>query len=245
MALLRTLLLLAALPLGADELGDLKATLNHLPGGEVARVAFEYHFWREIQENKSPLVTQGAVTAQVEDGPQGLRVTWDRATLAQAEAELQSEFLDPVKSAPISQILRSLTTLDIDEHMHGVEALARALTGARLLEAHPEAWHGKPATVLALHLEAVLNPTIRSAVKEVKALGWIWVDPQGIPLAFRSEINYKGRRFLISFQGTQKEERHFQRKGNRLLVTWAQNEERTSGFGQSMTTKRVYRITAN
>ena len=30
-----------------------------------------------------------------------------------------------------------------------------------------------------------------------------------------------------------------------LLVTWAQNEESTSGLGESMATKRVYRLTPN
>ena len=245
MALLRSLVLLAALPLGAQELGDLRTTLSHLPSGEMARVAFDYHFWREIREGGQPLVTQGAVIAQVEDGPQGLRITWDRATLAQAEAELQGEYLEPTKPAPVSQIMRSLTALDVDEHLHGAESLARSLTGARILESRSEPWQGKPATLLTLHLEAVINPTIRSAVKEVQAVGWIWLDPQGFPLAFRSEVNYSGRRFLIKFQGTMKEDRHFQHRGNRLLVTWAQSEERTSGFGQSVTTKRVYRITAD
>jgi hypothetical protein len=240
---LRSLLLLAALPLCADGLGDLRLALRKLPGVEPAKVAFDYQYWREIQESKHPVVTQGSVQAQVEDGPQGLRITWDRPTLALAEAELQVAFDDPTRPAPVSQIMRSLTALDIDEHMHGAQTLARDLTGARLLETRSEDWKGKPATVLVLQLEAVIHPNIRKAVKDVKATGWVWLSPDGTPLAFRTDVTYKGSRFLISFQGTQKEEIHYQRKGNRLLVTWAQNEERTSGFGDSMATKRVYRIT--
>jgi hypothetical protein len=243
--MLRALLLLATLPLCADGLGDLRAALGRLQGPDTAKVSFEYQFRRELQEGKGPSVTQGAVTAQVEDGPQGLRITWDRATLLQAEGELQGAFQDPLKPAPISQILRSLTSLDIDEHLHGAQTLLRDLTGAHLKETRPDAWQGKPAQLLVLDLEAVINPNIRPAVKEVKAQGLLWVGSDGSPLAFRSDVAYKGSRFLIAFHGIRKEELHYQRRGNRLLVTWAQSEERTSGFGESVGTKREYHITAS
>ena len=241
----RILLLLIFLPLRADGLGDLRATLGRLKGTEPARVTFEYQFWRELKTGKVPEVTQGALTAQVEDGPQGLRVAWDRATQAQAEAELQAAFLDPLRLQPTAQILRSLTPLDIGVHLHAAQTLARQLTGAQLLATRTEAWAGKPATVLVLKLEADLNPNVRKAVKEVDGKGWVWLGADGTPLAFRTEVEYVGSRFLISFRGTQREEVHYATRGTRLLVTWAQNEERTSGFGESMATKRSYRITAN
>ena len=241
----RVLLLLMCLPLRADGLGDLRATLGRLKGAEATKVALEYQFWRELKTGKLPEVTQGTVTAQVEDGPQGLRVTWEHATQEKAEAELQAGFLDPARVQPTAQILRSLTPLDIGVHLHGAQTLARELTGAQLLETRPEAWAGKPATVLVLKLEADLNPNLRKAIKEIKARGWVWLGPDGVPLAFRTEVDYTGSRFLIRFKGTQREEVHFAARGNRLQVTWAQNEERTSGFGESMATKRVYRLTAN
>ena len=237
------LILLAALPLRADALGDLNAALGRLRGGETTQVSFEYQFWREIKEDGKPMVTQGVATARVEDGPQGLRMAWDRATLNQAEAELALEHRDPAKTAPITQILRNLTPLDVAEHMHGAEVLTRTLVGAKLLETRSEPYLGRPATLLKLQLEPVMHPNIRKSIKEVKAFASIWVGADGTPMAYKAEVNYRGSRFLISYHGTQKEEYHYQHKGGRLLVNWSQYEERTSGFGQSVATKKVYKLT--
>jgi hypothetical protein len=80
-------------------------------------------------------------------------------------------------------------------------------------------------------------------VKEIIANARLWVGAEGVPLAYRSDVTYKGSRFLIRFQGMQTEEIHFQRSGNRLVAVWANNEERQTGLGQSLDTRRSYRIT--
>jgi hypothetical protein len=238
--------LLASLPLCADGLGDLRATLKRLQGTEPVKATVDYQFWRQTSEEGGPVTVQGTVATRAEDGPQGLRVNWDRATLQAAESELRASSLAPSRQAPTAQIMKSLTALDIAEHLHEGDTLDRMLLQATLLESRPDNWQGKPATLLVVRLVPLLTPpSLRLAVKEIDAKAQLWLGADGAPLAYRSEVDYKGSRFLIHFQGVQKEEIHFLRSGNRLVGTWAENEERQSGLGQSMATRRVYRIALN
>jgi hypothetical protein len=240
------LLLLAFLPVRADGLGDLHAVLKRLQGTEPLRATVDYTFWRQTTEDGGPVTLQGSVTTRAEDGPQGLRIGWDHATLQAAEAEQRATSLTPSRLAPTAQIMKSLTALDVAEHLHEGETLDRLLLQATLVETRQDNWEGKPATLLVFHTVPVITPpSLRRAVKEIVAQAQLWIGADGVPLAYRSEVNYKGSRFLIRFQGLQKEEIHFLRSGNRLVGSWASNEERQSGLGQSMATKRSYRIALN
>jgi hypothetical protein len=189
---------------------------------------------------------QGSAVTHVEDGPQGLRIGWDRNAMQAAEAEQRATSLAPARQAPAAQVMKSLTALDLAERLHEGETLDRLLLQATLVETRPDTWEGKPATLLVFHTVPVITPpSLRRAVKEIAAQGQLWLGADGTPLAYRSEVNYKGSRFLIRFQGMQKEEIHFLRNGNRLVGTWTSNEERQSGLGQSLDTKRTYRIILN
>lgn len=238
-----SVLLLAFLPLRGDALGDLRASLKRMQGTDPVKATVDYQYWRQTSEDGGPVTVQGNVSTRAEDGPQGLRITWDRATLVAADLEQRASALAMVQQAPTAQIMRSLTALDIDEHLNEGATLDRLLLQATQVEARPDTWQGRPATLLVVRLVPLLNPpSLRRAVKEVTAQAQVWLGADGTPLAWRSEVNYKGSRFLIRFQGVQKEEIHYLRSGNRLVASWASNEERQSGFGQTMGTRRTYRI---
>jgi hypothetical protein len=244
---LALLLLLPGCPaLRADALADLHSVLKRLQSADPVTATLEYQFRRETTEDGSPSLLAGSVTTRTEDGPLGLRVAWDRATLLEAEAESRASAMDPATPNPIGQIMRLLTAIDIAEHLHAGETLDRILLRARLQETRPEPWEGKPATLLVLNTVPVISPpNLRSIVKDVQGQARIWVGADGTPLAWIHEVNYKGSKYLVRFQGTLKEEIHFQRSGNRLLCAWAQNDDRQSGLGQTLTTHRVYRIALN
>jgi len=236
-------LLLACIPLRADALADLRATLKKLQGTEAVKATLDFQFWRQTSEEGGPVVLQGQVTTHAEDGPQGVRIAWDRGTLQAADAEQRATVQNPADLAPTAQIMRTLSALDVAEHLNEGLTLERLLAQSTLQEAKPDAWQGKPAELLVLSLEPLIYPpSLRSAVKEVKAQARVWVGPDGTPLAYRSDINYKGSRFLIRFHGVQREEIHFLRTGSRLVAGWAQNEDRQTGLGQSLATRKVYRI---
>ena len=239
-------LLLALLPLRADGLGDLHAVLKRLQGTDPVKATVEFTFWRQTSEEGGPVTLQGSVTTRAEDGPQGLRIGWDHATLLAAEAEQRATSMAPSRQAPTAQLMKSLTALDIAEHLHEGDTLDRLLLQATLVETRPDTWEGKPATLLVFHTVPVITPpSLRRSVKEIIAQAQLWLGADGVPLAYRTDVTYKGSRFLIRFQGLQKEEIHFQRVGNRLVGAWASNEERQSGLGQSLDTRRSYRIVLN
>jgi hypothetical protein len=235
-----------AVPSAADALGDLRATLGRLHGVEPVSATVDFQFWRQITESGKPAILQGGVLARAEDGPQGLRIGWDRSTLEQAEAEQRATALNSDIPAPTAQVMRSLTALDLAEHLHAGETLERLLLGATQQETRSEAWQGRPATLLVVRLAPVLSPAgLRSAVKEVTGQARIWLGPDGSPLAYAADVKYTGSRYWIRFQGFQKEEIHYLRTGNRLVAVWSQNEEHQSGLGQSMSTRRGFRIGLN
>ena len=237
-------LLLAGPPAAADALDDLRSTLKRLQGAEPVKAAVEFQFARTTSEDGGPVTLQGTVTARVEDGPQGLRIAWDRATLQQAESEQRLYALDPLIPAPTAQIMRSLTALDLAEHLHQGETLERLLLQASLLETRPDPWQGRPATLLVVQFRPVLNPpSLRRAVNEAKGQARIWLGPDGVPLAWRGDVTYKGSRFMIHFHGTQTAEVRLLRTGTRLVGAWAQYEEHQDGLGQSLVTRRGYRFT--
>lgn len=240
------LLLAAGLALRADALDDLRATLKRLQGNDPVKAAMDFQFWRQTSEEGGPVVLQGSVAVRVEDGPPGLRITWDHGTLKAADGEQRAAAQDPAVLAPTAQIMRSLTALEVAERMNEGVTLERLLAQSSLLETRPDPWQGKPAQLLVVSLAPLLYPpSLRSAVKEIKAQARIWLGPDGVPVAYRSDVAYKGSRFLIRFQGTQKEEIHFLRAGTRLLAAWTQNEEHQKGLGQSLDNKRTYRIALN
>lgn len=82
------LLLSLALPLCANGLDDLRASLQRLQGSDPVKATLEHSFWRQTTDDKKPVISQGKVAAHLEEGPQGLKVTWARPTLQQAVKEL-------------------------------------------------------------------------------------------------------------------------------------------------------------
>ena len=233
------LMLFLALPMSANSLDDLRVALQKLQGGEPVKATLEHSFWRQITEDKKPVVSQGKVSAQVEEGPQGLKVTWARPILLQAMKELAAQEREPDRATPTRTALRNLDPLEATETLNHAEALLRDLSQAQLQEERPEAWQGRPAKLLVLKLTPKLPESQRKYMKELKVEAKVWVGPDGLPLAFASTVAYKGSRMFISFEGGSNRELQFARIGGRLVVTRATSEERNAGFGASTETKKI------
>jgi len=239
-----TLLLLSlALPLSADGLDDLRASLQKLAGGDPVKASLEHSFWRQVIDDKKPVVSQGRIAAQLEDGPQGLRVTWGRPTLQQALKELADQEREPDRTAPTRTALRNVDPLETVEALNHAEALLRDLAQAQVQEERTEAWQGRPAKLLVLRLTPKLPGNQRKYLKELKADAKVWIGADGLPLAFSSSVTYRGSRMFISFEGGSTQDLQFIRVGHRLVVTRATGEEHSAGFGASSQTKKVTTLT--
>jgi len=242
---LSILVLSLALSLSANGLDELRAALKKLPGTEPVKATLEHSFWRQIIDNKKPTVNQGRITAQVEDGPQGLRVTWAKPTLQQAERELTAQEREPERTAPIRMALKNVDPLETAEALNHAEALLRDLDQAQVSEEKAEPWQGHPARLLVLKLTPRIPENQKKYLKEVKVEGRVWIGADGLPLAFSSSVAYKGSRLFISFEGGNSQDLQFARVGNRLIVTRATTEDRNAGFGASQQTKKTTTLTVN
>ena len=234
-----------ALSLSANGLDELRAALQKLPGFEPVKATLEHSFWRQIMDDKKPTVSQGKVVAQVEDGPQGLKVTWTKATLQQAGKELAAQEREPERSTPTRTALRNVDPLETSEALNHAEALLRDLAQAQVTEEKADTWQGHPARLLALKLTPRIPENQKKYLKELKVEGRVWIGPDGLPLAFSSSVAYKGSRMFISFEGGNTQEFQFAKVGNRLMVTRATSEDRNAGFGASQQTKKTTTITVN
>lgn len=227
------------LPLEASGLDDLRSALQRLQGGDPVKAALEHSFWRQTTDDKKPMVSQGQATAQVEDGPAGLRMTWSRATLDQAAKELAVQEREPDRPAPTRLALKNLDPVETAEALDHAGALLRDLAQAQLQEERSEGWHGRPARLLVLKLTPSLPANQRKYLKELKVEAKVWLGADGLPLAFSSTVAFKGSRMLIRFEGGSSQEREFAKVGRRLVVTRASTEDRSAGLGTTHLSKKV------
>lgn len=231
------------LPLSADGLSDLRAALQKLHGAEPVKASLEYDFWRQTTEDKKPVVSQGKATAQVEDGAQGLRITWAHPLLQQAAQESKAQLQQPDQATPTRTALRGVDVVDVAEDLNHAEALLRDLDQAQLQEEKAETWQGHPARLLVLKLSPRIPANQKKYLKELKVDAKVWVGTDGLPLAYASAVSFKGSRFFISFEGANSQERQFTHIGGRLVVTRTTSEDRSAGMGMNTLNKKVTTLT--
>ncbi len=249
MPMIRSTLLLAllAMPVRADALADLKLQLGRLQGAEPVKASVDYSFWRQVTDDKKPTVTQGKASAQVEDGPGGVRIAWSRPLLQQALAESKAQAQNPEKTAPTRDALGGFGPMGMSEYLNYSEALLRDFDRGQIqvLQERTEAWKGHPARLLILKATPKLPEAQRKFIKDMKVDAKLWVGQDGLPLAYATAVKFKGSRFFITFEGTSSDEWHFARVGNRLVVNRVESENSQSGFGQQSQRKSTTVVTVN
>ena len=190
---------------------------------------------------------QGKASAQVEDGPGGLRIAWSRPLLQQAQSESRAQAQNPDKVAPTRDALGGFGPMGMADYLNYAEPLLRDLERGQIqvLQERAEAWNGHPARLLVLKVTPRLPEAQRKFIKDIKVDAKLWVGPDGLPLAYATAVKYKGSRFFISFEGSSTDEWRFIKVGNRLVVSQAQSENSQSGLGQQTQRKSTTTVTVN
>ena len=233
-------LLFACTLVQADTLSDLKGTLTRLNGQEPVKANVVYQFWSQQGDEKKPVISEGKATSLVEDGPQGLKMSWSRNLIQTAAQEAKAKALDPEKKTPTRRAIEGLKAIDVLEYLSGSEELLRTLDQAQVLEDKADTWQGKPARLLSLKLTPHMGQQEKKYVKELGATAKVWIGADGLPLAVESQVHVKGRALLvISFEQRQKQEYHYARAGNRLIVVHHVSESSGSGGGEKGQSKTV------
>jgi len=217
----------------ADGLADLKGTLSRLNGQEPVKASVDYQYWSKQGDDKKPVITEGRATSYVEDGPQGLRMSWSHNLIQTAVKEARAQAKDPEQKASTRQAIEGLKAVAVSDYLNGAEELLRTLEQAQLLEEKNDTWQGKPARLLRFKLTPKLSKQDQKYVKELEATAQVWVGSDGLPLAVETQMHMKGRALLvISFEQQEQESFQFTRAGNRLVVTHYTQESSGSGGGE-------------
>jgi hypothetical protein len=233
-------LLLAGSLLQADSLSDLKEMLAHLNGQEPVKASVDYQFWSKQGDDKAPVISEGKATTFVEDGPQGLKMSWNRALIQTAVQEAKAQAKDPEQKATTRRAIEGLKAIEVNDYLNGAGELLRTLEQGQLLEEKAETWQGKPARRLKFKVTPKLSKQNQKYVKELDATATVWIGADGLPLAAESQTHMKGRALLvISFEQQQNESFQFTRVGNRLVVVHHVQESSGSGGGERGQTKTI------
>jgi hypothetical protein len=235
------LALLSALALAADlvtvgprpdPLAEVLAALDRLGGKSPAAARFTVRFENATGEGKEQVKVAGEVTGEVAETAAGLSIRWGPQVLAQARNEERRHAVSPEVPTPTRDGLAQVQAIDLANRLDAAASLRDELARASLVEVKEELLDGVPVRLLVLKLSPVLQARERRYVKEVDAVGRVWLGPDGIPLAADAKVLAKGRIFLvISFETEVRQAWRFTRVGDRLLAVRFEDERRWEGAG--------------
>jgi hypothetical protein len=201
------------------------------PMNTPLRLVVEVKSLQRSGEGKELEEQGGEATAQVEDGPQGLRIGFPRDLLARAEGEEQAKAGDPKQLSPTLTGIGYLSLSKLRELMSPGPRLARLLARARLKSEANETWSGQPARLLKFELDPQkLAGKDAEYIKKQEASLELWVGADGTPLASRLRQAMSGRAFMVfTFETVMEQEQHYSRVGDRLVLLRSETRNLSSG----------------
>ncbi|MCU0932806.1 MAG: hypothetical protein MUE43_13625 [Serpentinimonas sp.] len=222
--------LLLALPLQANPLQELRDTLGRLAGHTPLKASVQLKSESRNSDGEDSEASAGLATVQLEDGTQGLRLSYPQAALSRAAQEDAARAANPKAPAPTATGLRGLGFSDVSELSRAAESLQRDLAKAVFVAERNEPWQGRPARALVFDLPP---PKKDKYVKKHESTLEVWLGADGVPLASRKRQRVEGSAFVvINFEVENTEEHVFAVIGERMVATQRISTHRASGAGQ-------------
>ena len=230
---------LAAAPLTADPLAELRSRLEALHPQQTVRARIELVSRSESSEDEQPAVSSETVI--VELGPTGLRMEWTPAQLAAARDAEWRRQRDP--DAPQSDAtLGELPAWDAARLLDSSASLRLAIDGATLVENRADQLDGAPARLLVIRPRSSLSKTDKTTKRYDDTL-MLWLDADGYPLAADRKVEARGSKFLISFGFSEHVTRRYSHIGEHLVVTRQTRESSSEGLGMKGRTTQTSTVT--
>lgn len=236
--LLVAVLLYAGAALGAtapprvDGLAEARAALARLHGREPLRAAVEVEVFSETKEDGKPSPEQAKGTVRVEDGPEGLRVTYPSALLERVAEEARQHQANPENRSPAEAVIREINGTDLASDLSFAGPLTTRIARAKILEEHPDAVSGRPAKLVVLSVDLPASQAEKKHIKDSKVTLKLWLGADGVPLAAESTTEIKAGFLFLTFTTESRERWDLVRVGNRLVVTRRHQETSGAGLGQ-------------
>jgi hypothetical protein len=216
----------------ADGLGDLRAALQRASGQAPVKAAIDLRTWQRLGDG--PDADQGQIALTVEDGANGLHLSYPRATVARIESEQRARARNPDAKTPTLAALRGFDTLDILPMVSTGSWLTRMIDRAVFRGERSDTHAGKPARLLTFEVPlSALNKRERKYAPRLDSVFEVWTAADGTPLASRTTQTLFGRAFVvIGFEARLEDESLFGMVGDRLLTLRKVTRNSTAGAGE-------------
>ena len=217
----------------ADALSDLRGTLQKLQSDELLRARVEIKSRHSGGESGKQKQSDSVSTVIVENGPEGLKLSWSPDQIRQSRKAAWNEVVNPDTPRSDLATLKALEPAQALNLLDAADGLRRALEKSELREDKRENYQGKQTRVLVFHVELGLDEEERKALKSSETYLKLWLDGDGVPLAMERDVQAKFSRFLIGFRIHEHDTRTYQRAGGRLVAVHSTHHTSGAGLGHT------------
>lgn len=226
------LLLLLALPLAADPLGDVRAAVEKLTAREPIKATYEYQRSVVNEGRFGDDKFSGKATVELEGSEGGYHIVFPRPLLDQVERERVARGKNPSQQTPTANALREIEPVETADALDFGPTLLRLLDAAKLVSDAQGTWAGKPARVLVIRVPDRLDKDDASKTKVAENKLTLWLAPDMVPLAAEHLFNAKFSFLIFKGEMKQKKSWHLARVADRLVRMRFESTQNSSGMGQ-------------
>lgn len=226
------LLLLLALPLSADPIGDVRAALGRLGAREPIRATYEYQR-SVVNEGKfGNDKFSGKAVVELEGSATGYHIVFPRPLLDQVDREREARNRNPRQQTPTANALRQIEPVETAEAIDFAPSLVRMLEGSKLLSDGQGTWQGKPVRVMVVRVPDRLDDDDAGKMKVSENKLTLWLGADLLPLAAEHQFNAKISFLIFKAEFKEKKSWHLARVADRLVRTRYEAHQNSSGMGQ-------------
>jgi hypothetical protein len=237
--------LIAALPLQADTLTELRTLLGTLRGTRPVSASVDVQRSRKSAGRFANNQSAGGATFVVSSNADGLHITIPAPLLLRAAQEARARDTDPTKQAPTRAAIDELAATSIAESLDFAHELLRMLSIGKVTADTRSGFQGRPARQLTLALTEKLPPQATSVfnVKFSDDRLHIWLADDDTPLGAERIRKGSARFLFLKGEMTNRESWTFMRREDRLVVSRYETSFAGSGFGQKGEGRTVQIVT--
>ena len=228
------ILVFVGIPLCADTLTDMRATVSQLRATKPIHVSIDVQRSRKNEGRFANSQFAGSAALDVVEDDAGLRITFPRALLQRADRESRERASDPRKTMPTRSAIDETQATDVADALDFAGPFLRLLETAVRVSESRGMREGKPVRVVVFKLTRKLPPEATSifSVKFTEDQLTVWLGDDNLPLA--AERVQRGSAGFMFIKGSMMNRSSwtFARYADRLIVLRGDSYYAGSGFGQ-------------
>jgi len=241
---LQLLVLLSAAVCGtahADALADLRATLQRLSVDTPIHGVLDVRMQHLDQEEYDDQVPPGHLRLLIDAG-NGLGIRLDPGQLQAIDQEQKAHDADSNQATPDTDLVRIAGPVEVGHLVAEGPALLELLGGATEPEVQPDTMDGAPVQQLTVQIPILTNRKYSAYAYGYKGSVVLWLDAQGLPLAYQRNFHAKFCRFFLCITVNEEYDAKLKVVDGRLVAVSASDEFRQSGLGQGSHTRTDYAL---